>query len=577
MSHTRIKRKGPKPERRDLQLDVLKAILERAKSAPISPAEHATLTVAVDTLAFLTQELEAKGTTIDRLRRMLFGASTEKTSNVFGDATGHTEHDGADGSAAQDGTGSSGAVGGATDAPAGPATDKPKPRGHGRNGAKAYVGADKIPVPHDELHPGDLCPACQKGKLYRLPQPAVLLRIRAMAPLLASCYEMERLRCNTCGEVFTAATPDGVGPDKYDETAAAMIGLLRYGSGLPFNRIARLERGFGIPLPPPTQWGIVEHAARLMAPAFQELIRQAAQAKVVHNDDTKMKVLELMAGARREADEADDDERDKPAGKRTGIFTSGILADAGAHQIALFFTGRQHAGENLADVLARRAADLPPPIQMCDALSANTAGELKTIVANCVTHARRNFVDVAANFPDECRHVLDQLRLVYQNDAVTRAQQMSDDARLAFHVEHSKKVMDDLKAWMKALLAEHKVEPNSGLGEAINYMTKHWPKLTLFLQQPGAPLDNNAVERILKKAISHRKNSLFYKTLNGAHVGDMFMSFIHTCELVGANPFEYLVALLRHHDRVAATPADWMPWNFTDALARLTSATDPPR
>ena len=577
MSRTRIKPKKPQPQRRELHLDQLKAILDRAQAGPLGAQDLALLHEAVDTLAFLTQELEAKGTTIDRLRRMLFGATTEKMSNLFGDAQGPGDQADAAGSTAQGDSPATGPAAGAPGAPAGQPADKPKPPGHGRNGAKAYVGADRIPVPHDKLHPGDLCPACQKGKLYRLPQPAVLLRIRAMAPLLASCYELERLRCNTCGEVFTAETPDGVGPDKYDETAAAMIGLLRYGSGLPFNRIARLERGFGIPLPPPTQWGIVEHAARWMAPAFEELIRQAAQAKVVHNDDTKMKVLELMAGARRDADEADDDERDKPPGERTGIFTSGILADAGEHQIALFFTGHQHAGENLADVLARRAAELPPPIQMCDALSANTAGELKTIVANCVTHARRNFVDVAANFPDECRHVLDQLRLVYQNDAVTRAQQMSDDARLAFHVEHSKKVMDDLKAWMKALLAEHKVEPNSGLGDAINYMTKHWPKLTLFLQQPGAPLDNSICERVIKKAICHRKNSLFYKTLNGAHVGDMFMSFIHTAELVGANPFEYLVALLRQHDRVAATPADWMPWNFTDALARLTSGTDVPR
>jgi transposase len=574
VSRTRIKRKAPEPQRRDLHPETLKAIVERAKAA-LTPEDHATLTAAVDTLAFLTQELEAKGTTIGRLRRMLFGASTEKTSTLFPDQPPASDDQGA----ADAGQTEAGAAASGGDAPAGAdaGKDKPKPPGHGRNGAKAYVGADKIPVPHEKLHTGDLCPACQKGKLYRLPQPAVLLRIRAMAPLLASCYELERLRCNTCGEVFTAATPDGVGPDKYDETAAAMIGLLRYGSGLPFNRIARLERGFGIPLPPPTQWGIVEHAARWMAPAFQELIRQAAQAKVVHNDDTKMKVLELMAGARRDADDADDDERDKPAGERTGIFTSGILADAGEHQIALFFTGRQHAGENLADVLARRAAELPPPIQMCDAIAANTAGELRTIVANCVTHARRNFVDVAANFPDECRHVLEQLRIVYQNDAVTRAQKMSDDERLAFHIEHSGKVMEDLNAWMQALLAEHKVEPNSGLGQAIKYMTKHWPKLTLFLQQPGAPLDNSICERVIKKAICHRKNSLFYKTLNGAHVGDMFMSLIHTCELGDVGPFEYLVALLRHHDLVAATPADWMPWNFTNALARLASAADPPR
>jgi len=296
---------------------------------------------------------------------------------------------------------------------------------------------------------------------------------------------------------------------------------------------------------------------------------------VVHNADTTMKVLELAAGARRNADDEDDDEPDKPSAQRTGIFTSGVLADAGEHSIALFFTGHQHAGENLADVLVRRAAELPPAIQMCDALAANTAGDLRTIVANCIAHARRQFVDVADNFPDECRYVLDQLRLVYKNDAIAREQKMSDEARLAFHQAESRQLMDDLKAWMESQFAERKVEPNSGLGDAIRYMLDHWSKLTLFLRQAGAPLDNTAVERSLKKAICHRKNSRFYKTLRGAHVGDMFMSLIHTAELVGANPFEYLVALQRHHDLVAATPADWMPWNFTDALPHLTSGTNP--
>ncbi|MDI7269698.1 MAG: IS66 family transposase, partial [Myxococcota bacterium] len=450
---------------------------------------------------------------------------------------------------------------------------KPKAPGHGRNGAAAYVGAVPVPVPHGSLDRGDPCPACEKGKVYPLAQPEVLIRVRAMAPLQASRFELERLRCNTCGEVFTAERPEGVGPDKYDETAASMIGLLRYDTGVPFNRIARLEKGFGIPLPPPTQWEVVERGAGLMTPAHDELLRQAAQGKLLHNDDPKMKVLELMAESRRQADDADDD---RSCGERTGIFTSAILGVADGHEIALFFTGHQHAGENLADVLARRAAELPPPIQMCDALSANTAGELHTIVANCLAHARRGFVDVAANFPDECRHVLEELRKVYQNDALARKQQLSDDERLRFHQAERRPVMADLKAWMAEQIAERKIEPNSGLGQAIAYMTKHWPKLTLFLEKPGAPLDNNAVERVLKKAICHRKNSLFYKTLNGARVGDIYMSLIHTAELNAASPFEYLVALQRYHDKVADCPADWMPWNYREALAKLTKGPAPP-
>jgi hypothetical protein len=73
----------------------------------------------------------------------------------------------------------------------------------------------------------------------------------------------------------------------------------------------------------------------------------------------------------------------------------------------------------------------------------------------------------------------------------------------------------------------------------------------------------------LKKAILHRKNSLFYKTLNGARVGDLFMSLIHTCELNGANPFDYLTELQKHSGELTRNPAEWMPWNYRETLARL--------
>jgi hypothetical protein len=206
---------------------------------------------------------------------------------------------------------------------------------------------------------------------------------------------------------------------------------------------------------------------------------------------------------------------------------------------------------------------------MCDALSVNTAGELDTILANCMAHGRRKFVEVADNFPAECRRVLETLREVYKNDAFAKKGEMSPAERLHFHQTESRPLMTGLETWMKGQLAEHKVEPNSRLGEAIRYMLKHWSELTLFLQEPGAPLDNNICERALKKAILHRKNALFYKTLNGAHVGDVFMSLIHSAELNRTKPFEYLVALLRHHEQVEDAPADWMPWNYGIASARV--------
>jgi transposase len=552
----RHRHKHGQPARRELRLDELQGVMERAKGV-LCETDHQALLQAVQTLTFLTQELQAKGASLERLRRMLFGAPTEKTSQVLDNATS-----GAD-------AGQSGERG------EGPAAARPKAPGHGRNGAAAYSGAEKIRVAHDKLHGGDACPQCQKGKVYGLSLPSVLVRITGMAPLGAKVYECEQLRCNLCGEVFKADAPAGVGNEKYDETAPSMIGMLKYGAGMPFNRIERLQAGMGIPMPAATQWELVERASVLLDPAHQAMIDQAAQGELLHNDDTTAKILEYFAGVEPEPESLGGESTDG----RTGVFTSGIVSVTGGHRIGLFFTGRKHAGENLAKVLARRAATLTAPIQMCDALSRNVPGELKTIMSNCLAHARRRFVEVVNDFPDECRHLLEILREVYKHDAFTRAQDMSAEERLRYHQKNSGPLMGRLKKWLRDQIEERKVEPNSGLGEAIEYMRKHWLKLTLFLRMPGAVLDNNICERALKKAILHRKNALFYKTQNGADAGDIFMSLIYTAELNGESPFDYLVALQRHHEAVSTAPADWMPWSYREAVARLqksaSQAADP--
>jgi transposase len=544
--------KRPKVSRVEIDIDHLKQIIERA---PLSDSERKELDSAIETLAYLTFELDNKRTTLRRLRRMLFGARTEKASAVLG-LVGNSKPDAESAKAA--GSPDPEASKAAADATGA----KPKRKGHGRNSAASYRGADTIQVQHPSLNPQDPCPACGKGKLYELKVPAVLVRITGRAPLGAQAFECQRLRCNACGEVFVAEPPAEAGPDKYDETASAMIGMLKYGAGFPFFRLGRLQAGLGIPLPAGTQWQLVEHAAQLLEPAHHELLRQGAQGEVLHNDDTPAKILALIGD--RAATHRDDS--DPP---RTGVFTTGIVARLGALRIALFFTGTRHAGENLAELLQQRARELPKPIQMCDALSRNYAGEMDTILANCLSHSRRKFVDVITSFPDECKIVIEALREVYHNDSIAEGDQMTPAQRLAWHRRKSKPIMRTLHKWATACIKKKRVEDNSGLGEAIAYMLKHWRKLTLFLRVAGAPLDNNVCERILKIAILHRKNALFFKTLNGARVGDIFMSLIHTAELCGADPFDYLVTLLRRHAEVRSSPARWMPWNYRDALALL--------
>jgi transposase len=271
-----------------------------------------------------------------------------------------------------------------------------------------------------------------------------------------------------------------------------------------------------------------------------------------------------QAAALAESDERKHDAEREP--DRTGLFTSGVVATREGRRIALFFSGRRHAGENLQEVLRRRATDLPPPIQMCDALSRNRPRELQTIVANCLAHARRQFVDVNERFPAECCYVLEAFEVVYRNDQLAREDRLTPEDRLHFHQQQSRPTMGQLQIWLKRQVEEKLVEPNSGLGAAIGYLRKHWEKLTLFLRMAGAPLDNNLCERALKKAILHRKNALFFKTRHGAAAGDLYLSLIHTCELNGANPFDYLTELQRHASEVAVAPGDWMPWNYREML-----------
>jgi hypothetical protein len=202
---------------------------------------------------------------------------------------------------------------------------------------------------------------------------------------------------------------------------------------------------------------------------------------------------------------------------------------------------------------------------MCDGLAANLVGEdgkVDTLLSNCLAHARRKFVEVEGKFPAEVRILLRFLRVVYRLDARTKIRGMGPEARLAYHQARSGPIMAKLKGWLQGLVDGKRVEPNSGLGDAIAYLQKRWTEMTLFLREPGAVLDNTACERVVKRAIMHRKNSLFYRTQQGAGVGDLFMSLIHTAELNGVPSFPYLLAMLRNPEGVKANPGAWMPWNY---------------
>lgn len=533
MAKKKAKGKSPQPRRIDLTPDQMQDLLKRVKDR-MEDRDYEVISAMTETIQVLSQALEEKTTSIKRLLRYLFGAPTETAKNIL----------------PEDDSGSQGSL---------PSRDsekeeKPRPKGHGRNGASSYTGAPRVKIPHPTLKSGDPCSLCLKGKVYELSLPSLVVRIVGTAPLQATVFELARLRCNLCGAIFTAPAPEKAAQAKYDDSAASMIAVLKYGCGMPFYRLEKLQRDVGMPVPASTQWEVLEAASKVVEPVHGALIHQAAQGDVLHNDDTTARILDYLR------------EQDPPNG-RTGIFTTGIVSIKDGRRIALFMTGRSHAGENLDEVLKARASGLSPPIQMCDALDRNVPKGLKTILANCNAHGRRYFVDLLDPFPQECRHVIELLAKVYHNEDMVSERGLDPHERLAFHQSESGPVMGELKTWCEEQFSLRLVEPNSGLGKAIQYLLNHWEKLTRFLHVPGAPLDNNICERALKLAVLHRKNALFFKTQNGAHVGDIFMSLIHTCQLAGENPFEYLTALLRNASKVAEHPERWLPWNYRATLS----------
>ena len=525
----------------------LDEILALAKTS-FPSRQYELLEGVLGTFVYVMQALQNAKTSIKRFRQMLFGARTESQRNVL-------KKGGAQGKCGLPVTQDSSPETSQAQAHAAAAPQRP---GHGRNGAQVYSKSPVITVNPPGLLAGDRCPECAQGKVYDC-TPRTIVKVFGQPPLAATVYKLCQLRCRLCDARFTGPMPQGMTTHKYDPSCAAMLALMRYGSGMPFYRLQGLQANLNVPVSDATQWEIVARAVPAPRAAFNELILHAAQAPLLHSDDTPAKILALkLERARLEALGQD------PTAK--AINTSCIVAVLEQHQVALFFTGHQHAGKNLADVLAKRARELEPPIQMSDALAANFTGEFETIIAKCLTHGRRKVVDVYAQFPEPCRHVIETLGRVYANDAHCREAKLSPEQRLHYHQAHSDEPMQSLHRWMTEQFAQRAVEPNSALGQALRYLIKHWSGLTLFLRQAGAPLDNNLVERCLKRAILHRKNSMFYKTCTGAQVGDIYMSLIHTCQLCHVNAFDYLQALQIHALQVLTTPSQWMPWNYTEQL-----------
>jgi hypothetical protein len=391
------------------------------------------------------------------------------------------------------------------------------------------------------------------------------MRLDGNALLSAVRYELEKFRCSACGQIFTASVPAAAGTEKYTARARAVLALARYYLGLLWHRLEGFQALVGVPVPDATQWDQGEIVGDCTHPIFKWLEKEAAQGEVIFQDDTPGRVLALMEENQQARAQAQAQGKAKPTA-RTGMHTTALIVEVGVRRICLYYTGRRHAGENLDALLTQREPGRGKPLVMSDALSSNNAEEAGLIRCHCLAHGRRQFSELADDFPAESALVVQALKLVYDHDQQAHAQRLSAQERLGYHQTYSAPVFTALKMWLEQQTAERLVEPNSSLGEAIAYMLKHWDTLTRVLKEPGAPLDNNVAERALKLAIRQRKNSLFYASEHSAYIASILTSVIATCVQAGVNALDYLVAVQEHRHEVFATPSAWLPWNYQAAL-----------
>lgn len=546
-----------RPEDVTLSREEGEALLARLEANALTVEDRRVLGKVVTFYFWLLFALREAKLSLTRLKTLVFGEKPKKRELPTSSGTP------GDGSAGGTGTWTGGSPGVSATSTSEPTKEKPRPAGHGRQSAEVYRAAQTVECRHEELAVGARCPACGRGRLYRLP-PGVEMRLDGNALLSAVRYALEKLRCSACGQVFTASMPAEAGLEKYSARARAVLALGRYYLGVPLYRLESYQALVGVPVPDATQWDQIEHVGNCAYPVFKYLEKVAAQGEMIYQDDTPARILSLIEENQHTPAQTSGGVRESP---RTGMYTTALIVQVGERRICLYYAGRQHAGENLTTLLHKREAQRDKPLVMSDALTSNNAEETGLIRCHCLAHGRRKFSELEEVFPVESAVVTTALKFVFEHDEAARDKQMSAQERLAYHQTHSGPIMEALQKWLEQQIVERLVEPNSSLGKAIAYLLSHWETLTRFLTVPGAPLDNNVAERALKLCIRQRKNSLFYATEHSAYIASLLTSVIATCLHAGVNALAYLVAVQTHRPEVFANPSAWLPWNYPATAA----------
>lgn len=451
-----------------------------------------------------------------------------------------------------------------------------QPKGHGRNGADAFVEATKYVHGLAAGILGALCAACGVGRVFRY-RDKVIIRVVGQPLFAAERHHFEQGRCRLCGAIVSAEGRElvvrggiGTGYIAYDWSACAMLVVMHYFAGGPFKRLEALHQGWGVPMPDANQWRVVDECDDLLAPLYRALERHGIQnATTLRFDDTGSMIIDTRQQIRKEVQALEllgESTRDV----RTAINATGVYLETAEAKVVLFFTGRHHAGEIVDRLLAHRRAGAERLVTLTDAASKNFAHEHTEELehAVCNAHCYLKFRAVKDKFPAEYAVAAQVYAKVFDHDDRAKALGLDPEQRMLYHRAHSKPQMVRLFQMCKDRIDGHLVEPNSPLWEPVSFVINQWPRLTRFYEVPGVPLDSNLIEQALIIPVRYLAGSFAYKTQNGAEVGDRHMSMIATANANGVEPVAYLTECLRNHEDLARRPDHYLPWVYRDRLAQ---------
>ena len=439
---------------------------------------------------------------------------------------------------------------------------------HGRRGWNDFPDAPICYHYHPRLHRGCECPACLRGRLYP-GEPARFACIQGQANLVVKRHEIERLVCNLCKTAFTAPLEqelqeDGVsGSRLYAFSAATMVVLLKQFGGMPWHRQEDLQQGIGVRVPDASMADLTERVANAARPVADYLHALARDAFKFFADDTGAMILEQRSITCTQ----------RSTGKqveRTGCHVTCVVAvTSDGHWITLYRVGIQHSGELLDQVLTGRDKTLPPPLVMGDCSACNKVTVCLVIYGGCNAHAVRRFKAAKDRDPENAGYALERYKQIFDNETYCKEQGFDDQQRLAYHREHSKPLFDEICEHGEALFEAKAIEPSSDIGKAYSYMTGNRVRLSAFTRIPGMPLENNLVERKLRRPVRLRDNVPFFKNAVGARHADIIWTVGDTALDYDVNLSEYFSALQCYAPDVRQNPHLWMPWLYTQRLEAL--------